>query len=183
MPAPATASRASAAPLPASATASRASAPFVPRPARAAEQRDRPRAGDPARDGPYGDLRRAGTAPEVVRELLVRRAAELGATGAEHPTTTVPGSPAAAVDAAEWRSLAAAGLSYRRLRLSAREVSVRSASRTRAVVQVTADTSGYDVVDQAGRVRSRVPPRPAERVLLHLVLTDQGWRVAAVTAP
>jgi hypothetical protein len=60
---------------------------------------------------------------------------------------------------------------------------VRSASRTGAIVRVTADTSAYDVVDRAGRVRSRVPPDPGARVLLHLVLTDQGWRVAAVTAP
>jgi hypothetical protein len=117
-----------------------------------------------------------------VRDLLARRAAELAAPRLGVPATTVPGSPAAAVDAAARRSLVTAGLSYRRLRLTLREVSVRSASHTTADVLVSADTSGYDVVDEAGRVRSRVPPRAGPPALLHLVRTAQGWRVASVTA-
>jgi hypothetical protein len=139
--------------------------------------------GGPARDGPYGDLRRPGTARDVVRDLLARRAAELGASRSYIAATTVPGSPAAAVDAAARRSLVTAGLSYRRLRLTLREVSVRSVSRTAADVLVVADTSGYDVVDEEGRVRSRVPPRAGAPSLLHLARTARGWRVAWVRAP
>jgi hypothetical protein len=142
----------------------------------------RPVAGAPARDGPYGDLRRPGTARDVVRDLLVRRAAELAGPRSGIAETTVPGSPAAAVDAAARRSLVTARLSYRRLRLTLREVSVRSASNTAADVFVIADTSGYDVVDEAGRVRSRVPPRAGAPALLHLARTARGWRVASVTA-
>jgi hypothetical protein len=139
------------------------------------------------RDGPFGDLRRPGTVDRVVRELLARRAAELGAApgprNVDSPTTTLPGSPADVADAAARRSLRTAGLSYRRLRLSARDLSVRAATGDRAQVALTLSTSGYDVVDSAGRVRWRVPPARASAQVLHLVRAPRGWRVESVTAP
>jgi len=137
-----------------------------------------------ARDGPYGDLSAAGTAQAVVQELSARRAAWLGSVrvGAA-PSATVAGSTAAAADAAAQRTLRAAGLSYRHLALSVREVSVLEASPGSAVVRATTDVSGYEVVDAAGRVRYRVQPRRGTPAVLHLVRTARGWRVRAVTAP
>jgi hypothetical protein len=123
-------------------------------------------------------------ARDVVRQLVDRRAREVtGIPGAEGAATTLPGSPAAVADAAARHSLLTAGLSYRRLRLSAQDVSVVAASPDRAVVRVTTEASGYDVVDERGLVRSRVPPSRGSPTLLHLVRTGQGWRVATVTAP
>jgi serine/threonine protein kinase len=175
--------------VPSTRTSARERLPAVPPVAGSSRSRPQSSAarssvGGQPRDGPHGDLAAAGTARAVVQELTARRAAALGSPRSQGlGSTTLPGSAAAVADTAARRSLLATGLSYRRLVLSVRDVSVVVAGADEAVVRATTDASGYDVVDASGRLRYRVPPRRGSPALLHLVRTARGWRVRAVTAP
>ena len=87
-----------------------------------------------------------------------------------------PGSAAAARDTAAVTDLARAGLRLTGLRYVVVEAETISVSVDAAVVRARIDTGAYAVAGAAGST-----PRPAATgpaVLVDLVRTDVGWRVA-----
>ena len=140
--------------------------------------------------GPRTDLRTDATAPRTrPAELLQVLADERAAAWRDADPTRLaaadaPGSPAAARDAAALAELVRAEVRYNGLRHTVVDATIVSASQRRAVVRARIDAEAYTVV---GRTTSEavLESRPAVvgvPVLVHLVLTEVGWRIDDVGA-
>ena len=135
---------------------------------------------------PPSDPRLDADAPRSrPRELLgvlaeARAAAWREATPALLGEADAPRSAAAARDAGAVSDVARAGVRYTGLRYSVAEVSTVSATPERAVLLARVDAGGYAVTGPTGSTsRAAVEGTP---VLVDLVRTDAGWRVADLRA-
>jgi hypothetical protein len=113
-----------------------------------------------------------------------RAAAWRDADPARLGAADAPGSPAAARDAAALAELVRAEVRYTGLRHTVVDATTVAESQRRAVVRARIDAGAYTVV---GRTASAavVESRPAVvgvPVLVHLVLTEVGWRIDDVGA-
>jgi hypothetical protein len=99
-------------------------------------------------------------------------------------TSVAPGSPAERADRSDLAELVELGLAYRGVRLDVAAARVVSAASDRVVVDVQVTTSGYDVVDARGTVRSVVPTSGPRAARLQLVPAafGAGWVLAASEA-
>ena len=135
---------------------------------------------------PSTDPRRDPDAPaERPSELLAvladaRAAAWREATPAMLHGADAPGSPAASRDLAAVAEVARAGLRYAGLRYTVADVHTVSATRDAAVLRARIDAGAYTVVGRSGS-QAR-PASVGELVLVHLVRTEVGWRVADLRA-
>jgi hypothetical protein len=105
-----------------------------------------------------------------------RAAAWREATPAMLHGADAPGSPALARDTAAVAEVARSGLRYAGLRYTVAEARAVSATRDEAVVRARIDAGTYTVLGRSGS-QSR-PASTGEVVLVHLVRTDEGWRIA-----
>lgn len=158
--------------------------------ARAAEADAPPVATAAARDEPADDPRTDASAPrsrpvELVQVLADERAAAWReADPGRLQRADATGSPAAARDAAALAQLVRAGVRYTGLRhtvVSAEAVprpgaASRPSPPTRAVVRARIDAGAYTVEDSTRVLESRAAVTGVP-VLLHLLLTDEGWRI------
>ena len=96
------------------------------------------------------------------------------------PGAAAPGSPAASRDLAAVAAVARAGLRYAGLRYTVADVHTVSATRDAAVLRARIDAGAYTVVGRSGS-QAR-PASVGEPVLVHLVRTEVGWRVADLRA-
>lgn len=125
----------------------------------------------------------AESADGLVRRLSLSRGAAFATADLDRlDEVAEAGSPAAAADRAAVGALRARGVLYRGLRLVPSSVRLVRSRPGEAVVDVVADTSAYDVVDQAGAVLMSVPAHRGARSRLVLVTTPAGWRVRSVGA-
>jgi hypothetical protein len=140
-----------------------------------------PRAGVGA---PAEDARLSRDAPSRDPAGLVRALADARArawtTGVAARLTEVdaPGSAALRADTESLAVVQRSGARYAGLRFTVRDASAVRATSDRSTVRAAVDASAYAVESAGGRTE-----RPAERgspVLLDLVWTDAGWRVAEV---
>ena len=131
-----------------------------------------------ARPDPRTDPRAPHTrAPELLAVLADARAkAWREATPALLHAADAPGSAMAARDAADVAEVERAGLRYTGLRYTVADVSTVSATAQRAVLRARVDAGPYSLTAATGST-----PRPAAvgvPVLVDLVRTDRGWRLA-----
>lgn len=116
-------------------------------------------------------------APELLAVLAdARAAAWRDATPALLHAADARGSAMAGRDAADVAEVERAGLRYTGLRYRVADVSVVSSGSDRAVLRARVDAGPYTVTAATGST-----PRPAVKgipVLVDLVLTDAGWRMA-----
>ncbi|HSF97729.1 MAG TPA: hypothetical protein VLA55_03460, partial [Ornithinibacter sp.] len=119
----------------------------------------------------------ADRASELLTALAEARAAAWReATPAMLHGADAAGSAAASRDAAAIAEVARAGLRYAGLRYSVADAHTVSATRDAAVVRARIDASAYTVVGPSGS-QSR-PASVGDVVLVELVRTDEGWRIA-----
>ena len=118
-----------------------------------------------------------GRASELLTVLAgARAAAWRDATPAHVDAADARGSALAARDAADVAEVERAGLRYTGLHYTVAEVRVVSASTDRAVLRARIDAGPYRVTAATGSTsRPAVPGIP---VLVDLVRTDLGWRMA-----
>ncbi len=127
---------------------------------------------------PRADARAPTTRANELLTVLAdaRAAAWREATPALLHAADATGSAMAARDAADVAEVERAGLRYTGLHYDVAEVSVVSAAPQQAVLKARVDAGPYTVTSAAGTT-----PRPAVAgvpVLVDLVRTDVGWRIA-----
>jgi len=132
----------------------------------------------PARSDPRADPRAPRTRADELLVVLAdaRAAAWREATPALLHAAEAPGSALAARDAADVAEVERGGLRYTGLRYTVGDVSVVSATGQRAVLRARVDAGPYSITAATGST-----PRPAvggAPVLVDLVRTDRGWRLA-----
>ena len=132
--------------------------------------------------GPPADPRADPSAPRTRPAALLEVLADARASAWREATPSMlhaadaPGSAAAARDTAAVTEMARAGLRLTGLRYVVVEANTVSAAADAAVLRARIDTGPYAVSGAAGST-----PRPAATgapVLVDLVRTDVGWRVA-----
>jgi serine/threonine protein kinase len=119
----------------------------------------------------------------VVSHLDALRA-QAFATGETAPLASVyaPGATAYSADLSTVTSLASRGLRARGFAATVDDVTMESATATTARLKVVDQLSGYDLVDNAGKIVGRGDARPARSFTMLLTNAAGSWRVAAITS-